>query len=111
MDRLIKKRLFDILTSINHIESYLQSANGFTDYEANSMLQDAVERNLEIIGEAMSVLLKDEADFPITNARKIVNARNRIIHGYDDIENAEIWAIVKIHLPILKDEVSKLLEQ
>lgn len=111
MDRLIKKRLFDILTSINHIESYLLSSNSFSDYESNSMLQDAVERNLEIIGEAMSVLLRDNSDFPITNARKIVNARNRIIHGYDDIENAEIWAIVKNHLPILKDEVTKLLEQ
>jgi uncharacterized protein with HEPN domain len=59
----------------------------------------------------MSVLLKEDSEFPITNARKIVNARNRIIHGYDDIENAEIWAIIKNHLPILKVEATRLIEQ
>lgn len=78
------------------------------------MLQSAVERNaecrpLEIIGEATSKLLRINKEILITNARKIVNTRNRLIHGYDDIDNTEIWAILINHLPILKKEVNILL--
>jgi len=73
------------------------------------MLQNAVERNLEIIGEATKRLLELYPDIKITNARKIVDTRNRISHGYDDIENTEIWNIIINHLPVLKNEVEKLL--
>ena len=74
------------------------------------MLQDAVERNIEIIGEAVSQLLKSDTTLNITNARRIVDARNKIIHGYDEIEPAQIWAIVNNHLPVLKFEVELLLK-
>ncbi len=73
------------------------------------MLQDAVERNIEIIGEAVNKLLKIESEIVITNSRRIVDARNKIIHGYDEIDNAQIWAIIINHLPILKQEVSQYL--
>jgi uncharacterized protein with HEPN domain len=49
------------------------------------MLQYAVERNIEIIGEAMNKLLKVEPNVNISNSRRIVDARNKIIHGYDEI--------------------------
>lgn len=75
------------------------------------MLQDAVERNIEIIGEAMNNLLKIEPEIKISNSRRIVDARNKIIHGYDEIENAQIWGIIIKHLPLLKDEVSKYLNE
>ncbi|MEN9333398.1 MAG: hypothetical protein RLY35_578 [Bacteroidota bacterium] len=73
------------------------------------MLQDATERNLEIIGEAMNKILVIQPDIKISDSRKIVNTRNKLIHGYDSIDNAEIYVIVKRYLPILKVEIADLL--
>jgi uncharacterized protein with HEPN domain len=75
------------------------------------MLQDAVERNIEIIGEAMSRLLRMEPNIEITSARRVVDARNKIIHGYDEIENTQIWGIIINSLPVLKKEVEHYLEK
>lgn len=110
MDNKAKKLLFDMLSSINNIDDYIGVEKIFEKYESNSMLQDAVERNIEIIGEAMNNLIKIEPDINITNSRRIVDARNKIIHGYDEIENAQVWGIIINHLPILKVEVEKYLE-
>jgi len=57
MGNKAKKLLFDILTAINNIDSYIGKKKVFDEYENNPMLQDAVERNIEIIGEAMNKLL------------------------------------------------------
>lgn len=110
MEIKIKKLLFDILTSIENIETYIGEEKKFENYDSNPMLQDAVERNIEIIGEAINKVLNLQPDIPITNSRRIVDARNKIIHGYDSIENTQIWGIVILHLPVLKDEVSNLLK-
>jgi uncharacterized protein with HEPN domain len=83
----------------------------FEKYDNNPMLQDAVERNIEIIGEAMSRLLRMEPNIEITNARRVVDARNKIIHGYDEIENTQIWGIIINSLPVLKKEVEHYLEK
>ena len=73
------------------------------------MLRRAVERNVEIMGEAMNRILKEQPDIKITNARKIVDARNYIIHGYDRLSPDILWSIVINHVPILRQEVSALL--
>lgn len=109
MDNRSKKLLFDILTSANNVEKYIGQERKFEVYENDPMLQDAVERNIEIIGEAMNKLLQKEPQIQISNSRRIVDARNKIIHGYDEIENTQIWEIVINHLPSLKNEVLKLL--
>ncbi len=111
MDNKIKKLLFDILTSVNNIEEYLGGKRIFEEYDSSPMLQDAVERNLEIIGEAVNKILFIEPDIEISNSRRIVDVRNKIIHGYDEIENAQIWGIIINHLPTLKSEVEKLLDE
>jgi len=111
MENRINKLLYDILSSVKNIEDYLGAEKRFEYYNNNSMLQDAVERNIEIIGEAMSKLLIIEPQIKITNSRRRVDARNKIIHGYDEIENAQIWGIIINYLPTLKQEVEKLLEQ
>ena len=80
-------------------------------YDSNYLLQDAVERNVITIGEAMNSLLKIYPKIEISNARKIVDARNKLTHGYDEIENLQIWNILIKHLPILKIEVEKLIQQ
>jgi uncharacterized protein with HEPN domain len=108
MDRNLKKYLFDISTAINNIEDYIGSPKMYANYEKNRQLQQAVERNLEIIGEATKRILEIDPSINISNVRKIVGARNRIIHGYDDIDNTEIWSIIINSLPILKREIDEL---
>ena len=70
-----------------------------------------MERNLEIIGEAVYRILKMKPDFKIENAKKIIGTRNRIIHGYDRVSDDMIWSIVINHLPKLKEEIAKYLEE
>ncbi|MCB9201730.1 MAG: DUF86 domain-containing protein [Flavobacteriales bacterium] len=106
----INKLLFDILSSINLIEEFLGENREFEVYESNKMLKNAVERNLEIIGEATNKLLKIDSNIQISNARRIVDTRNKIIHGYDEIEDVNIWVIIINYIPILKSEVTKLLD-
>ena len=111
MDNKQKKYLFDIQTCIYNIDNYIGEPKLFDTFLKNQMLQDAVERNLEIIGEAINQLLKIDPSIPISNARRIVDARNKIIHGYDSLEPVNIWAIVINHLPTLKQEVEDLLKR
>jgi len=71
-------------------------------------LQRAIERNLEIIGEAMNRILKIDENISIQDVKKIIDTRNKIIHGYNQVDNIIIWGIVIKYLPILKSEVEKL---
>lgn len=68
-----------------------------------------MERNIGIIGEAMNRILKMDKDVAITNFRKIVDARNYIIHGYDSLSVDILWSIIINHLPKLRNEVVLLL--
>lgn len=111
MNNRYYKFLYDINESISNIEKYVGKPLVFENYNSNNLLQDAVERNLEIIGEAVKNLLDMQPDIPISHARKIVNTRNKISHGYDEIENAEIWNIIINYLPALKSEVEELLKK
>ena len=110
MDNSIKAWLFDILNSINEIESYfLDTPKLFEVYQNDLRTKRAVERNIEIIGEAMSRILKEDKDIQISNSRKIVDVRNRIIHGYDSVSDDVIWGIVIKNLPVLQKEVEVFL--
>ncbi|MDB4918538.1 MAG: hypothetical protein JWQ54_521 [Mucilaginibacter sp.] len=82
----------------------------FESFRQNMMLQQAIERNLEIIGEAVNCLLKIDPEIKITSARRMVDTRNKIIHGYDEIQPEQIWNIIINHLPLLKQEVEGLLD-
>ena len=109
MDKHIDTYLFDILNSINEIDEYLADNRTYDNYINNKILQRAIERNLEIIGEAMNRILKIDKNITIQNAKEIIDTRNKISHGYDQINHAIIWGIVIKHLPILKSEVENLL--
>jgi len=110
MEVQINKLLSDILNCINRIEFFTKDIVTFENFNSNILVQNAVERNIEIIGEAVNSLLKILPDIPITSARKIVNTRNLLIHGYDSVDSATIWVIVQKYLPVLKNEVTKLLK-
>lgn len=112
MDNSIKTWLYDILNSINEIESYfVETPKMFEIYQNDLKTKRAIERNIEIIGEAMSRILKENNSIEISNSRKIVDVRNRIIHGYDSVSDDVIWGIVIKNLPVLKTEVSHLLNE
>ena len=81
----------------------------YEDFQTDWQLRLAVERSIEIIGEAMNRILKIDPDIPISNAKAIVGTRNRIIHAYDAISDDIIWAIIVNHLSKLKEEVTALL--
>jgi len=110
MDNEIKAWLFDILNAIMEVESYfIDIPKEFSSYKNDLRTRRAVERNIEIIGEALSRVITKDASVTITNARKIVDTRNRIIHGYDSVSDEIIWGIIINHLPILYSEVQVLL--
>lgn len=112
MDNTIKTWLYDILSSINEIESYfIETPKIFEIYQNDLRTKRAVERNIEIIGEAMNRILKENSEINISNSRKIVDVRNRIIHGYDSVSDDVIWGIVIINLPVLQKEVEILLNK
>ena len=111
MDNSIKKLLYDIHKCLENIELYIGTPKVFQHYADNLQLQQAVERNFEIIGEAMNKILKLNPDIAISHTRKIVDTRNKIIHGYDEIEPENIWNIIINYLPTLRIEVDKLLDE
>jgi len=106
----IKKHLYDMNVSINSIFEYLGDKRDFTDYLNNKLLRRAVEREIEIIGEAINRALKEDPDLQIENARRIVDTRNWVIHGYDKVDDVIIWEIVLKHLPKLQKEIKKILQ-
>lgn len=107
----VKKHLYDIKTAIESIDEYLGNERDFIKYEKNKIIRRAVEREIEIIGEATNRILKIENKIVIENARKIVDTRNWVIHAYDSVDNTIIWGIVTIHLPKLLVEVEQFLEK
>lgn len=110
MDNEIKVWLYDILSAIDEIEEFFTDRpKQFEEYRKDIRTKRAVERNIEIIGEAMNRILKTNTSVEITNSRKIVDVRNRIIHGYDSVSDDIIWGIVIKYLPTLKEEVIILL--
>jgi uncharacterized protein with HEPN domain len=112
MDSEIKTWLFDIIQSIEEIESYFsEQPRIFENYITDRKTKRAVERNIEIIGEATNRIVKKDVKFELANAQKIIGTRNRIAHGYDKISNDLIWSIIINHLPKLKIEVQDLLRK
>jgi uncharacterized protein with HEPN domain len=110
MDNNIKAWLYDILNAIMEIENFFNDGSkDFAKYQNDLRTKRAVERNIEIIGEALSRVMKYDETIAISNARKIVDTRNRIIHGYDSVSDDVIWGIVIRHLPVLQTEIQTLL--
>ena len=111
MDERILTWLYDVKLAIEEIEGFLSNTpNDFKYYSSNLLLKRAIERNLEIIGEAVNRIVKHDDKITIEHSGKIVGLRNQIIHAYDNISDESIWAIIQKHLPLLKLEVNSLIE-
>lgn len=111
MDESIKKYFQDILQAISEIEmAEIRFGRQFDIFENDVIFRKFVERNIEIMGEAMNRILKIQPDIRITSARKIVDTRNYVIHAYDSLKPDILWAIVINHIPKLKQELERLIE-
>lgn len=80
-------------------------------YEKDRLVRQAVERNFEIIGEAVNRLRKNDPAIAgrITNADRIVDFRNVLYHGYQNIDDAEVWRVITQSLPVLLAEIETAL--
>ena len=108
MQREVLKYLLDISESIDSIYEFLGDNRNFSDYQSNKLLRRGVERELEIIGEAVSRILKLDERIKISDSRRIVDLRNWVIHGYDKVDDVIIWGIISRDIPKLKDQIEKL---
>tara|TARA_R110002050_G_scaffold3083_2_gene16211 strand:- start:109 stop:459 length:351 start_codon:yes stop_codon:yes gene_type:complete len=114
MDEKILKWLYDIKLAIEEVDSYFdERERNFFEYQKNVMLKRAVERDLEIVGEAINRILKRDENFieQISNARSIIGLRNQVIHAYDNISDENIWSVLTTHLPKLKKEIDDLIQK
>ena len=112
MDNRVNSWFEDVIKSINEIFEFLPEKRDFFEYQKDIKTKKAVERNIEIIGEAINRILKHkDSDFEINNAQKIIGTRNRIAHEYDSISDEVIWTIIIRELPKLKEEVEKILKK
>lgn len=106
-----KKFLKDIEQAILNIDLHLEGRRIFEEFSENITKRRAIERELEIIGEATNNLLRITPDFSISSARQIVNLRNRVIHAYDNVDETIIWKVVIKDIPLLLNEVQILLTE
>ena len=111
MNDEVRKLLFDIMLASEDIINFTNGLN-YSDFLENKMVQKAVEREFEIIGEALNRIkrINPEIMEDISEHHRIIGFRNILTHGYDVIDEKLVWDAVTIHLPILQKEIKKLIE-
>lgn len=107
----ILKYLYDVKSSVKALDIHLSSKRVYTDFINNITVQRAVERELEIIGEAVNKILLLEPQVSISYARLMVDMRNKIIHSYDSINNDVVWKVLIKDIPVLEQEVDALINK
>lgn len=103
-----KKYLSDILMAIDLIEKFTADITDFNIYQDDLKTQSAVERQLAVIGEALSQLKKNDSKIEIESDKQIIGFRNRLVHAYDSIDNSIVWTIIQRHLIKLKEEIRNI---
>jgi len=105
-----KKLLFDVRQASELIESFVRGRS-FEDYLHDPMLRSAVERQFEIMGEALKRLAKTDPEVAsqIPDHRRVIDFRNVFSHGYDLVLDEVVWGILVEHLPTLSATVLQLL--
>ncbi len=109
MQPKLLKYILDIESVIEEIESIKQKAqNDFNNFSEDIILQRAVERDLEIIGEAIRKIIEINPNIQITASKNIIGLRNIISHAYDSVEPEMLWGIIQKNIPVLADEIRNL---
>jgi len=106
----IRKYLFDITEACELLVQFT-AGKSFPDYAVDPMLRSAVERQFEVIGEALGQALRLDPSLSsrINNTGRIIAFRNRLIHGYASIANEVVWGILESNLPALQKKRKWLL--
>ncbi len=102
--------LYDISVACARIAEFT-AGQSLADYISNAMIRSAVERQFEIIGEALNHLKQSDPVLTgrITDASRIIMFRNRLIHGYATVSDEVVWGVIEVGLPVLTREVASLL--
>jgi uncharacterized protein with HEPN domain len=104
------------LNDIHQACELIQTATAgrsLAEYESDRLLKSAVERNFEIIGEALVRIRKIDpatADC-VPDCGAVIAFRNLLIHGYDFIDNPRVWQIIKADVPKLHEQIAVLMSK
>jgi len=106
----VNKYLYDIVHACELLNQWT-SGKTLTDYSTDAFLRSAVERQFEIIGEALvqAIRLDTTLKSQISDTAKIIGFRNRLIHAYASLAHDIVWGIIEVNLPILQNEIKILL--
>ncbi|HZD18508.1 MAG TPA: DUF86 domain-containing protein [Actinomycetota bacterium] len=104
--------LFDVARACELLERFTRGKS-FEEYAADPLLRSAVERQFEIVGEALRRALERDPSLrrEVTDAARIVAFRNRLIHGYASVSAEVVWGVLEGNLPTFHREVRALLER
>ncbi len=109
MQPKVLKYILDIQAVIQEIKNIkAKTENNFNLFKADIILQRAIERDLEIIGEAIKKISELEPTISITSVKNIIGLRNIISHAYDSIEPEMIWGIIQKDIPVLEKEINRI---
>src|SRR5208337_2062793 len=106
-----KKYLYDIASAAALVKEFIGGSN-FADYTSDAMLRSAVERQLEIVGEALAQLARTDpaTASQISEYQRIIAFRNILIHGYADIDHRIVWNVLKLKLPTVRRQAEAFLK-
>jgi uncharacterized protein with HEPN domain len=109
MNDEIRKNLVDVIQAAEEIQNFTHDMD-FKAYRESPLTQRAVERDFEIIGEALNRIKKIDEEIleRISEHQRIIGFRNILIHGYDLIDDMIVWNAVKNHLPLLIKEAREI---
>ncbi|WFN35280.1 DUF86 domain-containing protein [Methanogenium sp. S4BF] len=102
--------LHDILESVERIQRYTHGMS-YEDFRENDLVQDAVIRNLMVIGEAVKLIpVSQKEEHPDISWRKVAGLRDILIHAYFGVHNEIIWDIIRNKIPELQIVVKEMSE-
>lgn len=102
------KYILDIEAILEEIDFVKSKHKSFADFDSDLLARRAIERHLEIIGEAVNNIRKIDPSINISSVEQIVNLRNLIIHAYDTVDSGILWGIIQKDIPVLKTEIGAL---
>lgn len=106
------RTLDQVRDSVSFVMSVTEG-KALAEYSGDRLLRQAVERNLEIVGEAVGRLRRDDPGTAsrLSEHERIVAFRNVLIHGYDLVDDELVWDTINTKLPVLLSEVEGLLRE
>jgi len=108
----VRKYLFDIAQACDLLTQFTKEKT-FRDYSADALLRSAVERQFEVVAEALNqaIRLAPAVTNRVSDCRRIIGFRNRPIHGYASVSDEVVWGVIETNLPTLRREVQSLLDE